>query len=128
MRIRFPYLAVVAPLVLAVASPAAAQSSIADARRAAQQAYRRAMAEARELYQGRRGPEQNETFSRRVKIGRDGRVSISNISGTITVTAAAGDEVAIDAVKRGRGDRSSLDRVRVVVEEYPGRVDVRTDY
>lgn len=127
MRIRLPYV-LVASLVLAASAPSTAQTSIAEARRTAQQAYRRAMAEARELYQGRRGPQQSETFSRKLRVGRDGRVSISNISGAITVAAAAGDEVSIDAVKRGRGDRSDLDRVRIVVEERPGRVDVRTDY
>src|SRR3954454_4357071 len=45
-------------------------------------------------YQGRNnGPEQTERFSRRVKIGRDGRFSLSNISGDIVVTAGSGDEV-----------------------------------
>src|SRR5262249_4318468 len=43
-----------------------------------------------------------------------------------TVTAASGDEVSIDAVKRTRGDRSQLGRVSIVVEEHPGRVDIRT--
>jgi Putative adhesin len=127
MRLRLSYVPV-ALLAVGAAVPASAQSSIADARRAAQQAYRRATAEARELYQGRRSPEQTETFARKIKVGRDGRVSISNISGVITVTAASGDEVSIDAVKRGRADRGDLDRVRIVVEEHPGRVDVRTDY
>ena len=127
MRISLPYL-LVTPLLVAASNPATAQSSLTEARRAAQQAYRRAMTEARELYKGRRGPEQTDTFSRKVRIGRDGRVSISNVSGTITVTAASGDEVSIDAVKRARGDRSQLGRVNVIVEEHPGRVDVRTEY
>jgi putative adhesin len=118
----------VALLAFGVAAPAAAQSGIDEARRAAQQAYRRAMADARELYQGRQGPEQTETFARRIRVGRDGRVSISNISGSITVTAASGDDVSIDAVKRARGDRSQLGRVNIVVDERPGRVEVRTDY
>jgi hypothetical protein len=126
MRISLPSLLVT--LLFAASARVTAQSSFVEARRAAQQAYRRAMADAREFYQGRRGPEQTETFSRKVKVGRDGRVSISNISGAITVTAAAGDEVSIDAVKRGRTDRSALDRVHILVEEHPGRVDVRTDY
>lgn len=79
-------------------------------------------------YQGRdRGPEQTERFSRRVKIGRDGRVSVGNISGDITVTAGSGDEVTIDAVKRARGDQSQLGLVRIVVEDRAGRVDVRTE-
>jgi DUF4097 and DUF4098 domain-containing protein YvlB len=127
MRIRLSYLLVV-PLLFGATAQLSAQSSIGEARRSAQQAYRRAMAEARGLYQGSRGPEQTETFSRRVKLGRDGRVSISNVSGDITVTAATGDEISIDAVKRARGDRSRLDRVNIVVEEHPGRVDVRTEY
>src|SRR5262249_35705575 len=38
-----------------------------------------------------------------------------------------GDEVSIDAVKRGR-DQSQLANVRIVVDDRPGRVDVRTEY
>jgi len=80
-------------------------------------------------YQGRNnGPEQTERFSRKVKIGRDGRFSLSNISGDIVVTAGAGDEVSIDAVKRTRGDRSELARVQITVDERGGRVDVQTDH
>jgi DUF4097 and DUF4098 domain-containing protein YvlB len=80
-------------------------------------------------YQGRnRGPEQTDRFSRRVRIGRDGRFSISNVAGDITVTGGSGDEVSIEAVKRTRGDRSQLGRVRIDVDERPGRVEVRTEY
>ena len=80
-------------------------------------------------YQGReRGPEQSERFSRRVKIGRDGRVSVSNISGDIVVTGGSGDEVSIEAVKHARGDQSQLSDVRIVVDDRAGRVDIRTEY
>jgi DUF4097 and DUF4098 domain-containing protein YvlB len=80
-------------------------------------------------YQGRdRGPEETERFSRKVRIGRDGRVSVGNISGDITVTGGSGDEVSIEAVKRTRRDRSQLSEVEIVVEERAGRVDVRADY
>ena len=80
-------------------------------------------------YQGRdRGPEQTERFSRKVKVGRDGRVSIGNISGDIVVTGGSGDEVSIEAVKRTRGDRSELGRVQIIVDERAGRVDVRTEH
>src|SRR6266850_7707371 len=79
-------------------------------------------------YQGRdRGPEQTERFSRKVKVGRDGRVSIENIAGEITVTGGSGDEVSIEAVKRTRSDRSELATVRIIVDERAGRVDVRTE-
>ena len=88
MRIRLAFVSA-ALLAFGAAAPAGAQS-IAEARRAGQQAYRRAMAEARELYQGRRGPEQSDTFSHKYRIGRDGRVSIQNVAGQITVTAGAG--------------------------------------
>src|SRR3954471_20444662 len=80
-------------------------------------------------YQGRNnGPEQSERFSRKVKIGRDGRFTLSNISGDITITAGSGDEVSIEAVKRTRGDKSELARVQIVVDDRAGRVDVRTEH
>ena len=83
----------------------------------------------RRAYQGRdTGQEQTDRFSGRYRIGRDGRVSVSNVSGDITVTTGSGDEVSIDAVKRARRDRSQLDQVRVEVDNAPGRVDVRTSY
>jgi DUF4097 and DUF4098 domain-containing protein YvlB len=80
-------------------------------------------------YQGRnRGPEQTERFSRKVKIGRDGRVSVGNIAGDITVTGGSGDEVSIEAIKRTRADRSELSRVQIIVDDRPGRVDIRTEH
>lgn len=80
-------------------------------------------------YQGRNhGPEQTERFTRKIKIGRDGRFSLTNISGDITVTTASGDEVSIDAVKRTRGDNSELARVQITVDERGGRADVRTEH
>src|SRR5262245_27460083 len=49
-------------------------------------------------YQGRdRGAEQSDRFSRRVKLGRDGRVTVGNISGSIVITGGSGDEVTIEA-------------------------------
>jgi len=80
-------------------------------------------------YQGRNnGPEQTEHVSRKVKIGRDGRFSLSNIAGDIVVTTGGGDEVSIDAVKKTRGDKSELARVQITVDDRAGRVDVRTEY
>src|SRR5262245_39677486 len=80
-------------------------------------------------YQGRdRGPEQTERFSRKVRLGRDGRFTIENIAGTITVSTGSGDEVSIEAVKRTRGDRGRLASVHVVVDERPRRVEVRADH
>jgi DUF4097 and DUF4098 domain-containing protein YvlB len=115
-------------LALATALPAGAQGrdvhgNVAEAH------VHAAIARASLLYQGRdRGPERTERFSRRVRIGRDGRVSVQNISGEITVTGGSGDEVSIEAVKRARGDGSQLERARIVVDERAGRVDIRTEY
>src|SRR2546428_8607351 len=79
-------------------------------------------------YQGRdRGPEQTERVSRKVKIGRDGRVSIENIAGEIMVTGGSGDEVSIEAVKGPRGAGSGMGTARATVAERPGRVDVATE-
>jgi hypothetical protein len=80
-------------------------------------------------YQGRdRGPEQTERFSRKVRVERDGRVSIQNIAGEITVTGGSGDEMSIEAVKRTRGDRGELAAVQIIVDDRAGRVDVRTQH
>ena len=79
-------------------------------------------------YQGRNtGPEQTERFSRKVKIGRDGRFSLANVAGNIVVTGGPGDEVSIEAIKRTRGDKSELARVQIAIDEHAGRVDVRTE-
>ncbi len=80
-------------------------------------------------YQGRdRGPEQSDRFSAKYRIGRDGRLSLANISGDITVTGGSGDEATVDAVKRTRGDRVTLSQVRIQVDAAANRVDIRTEY
>ena len=120
MRLTVPF--IVASLALAI--PVAAQDGV-DVRTVVRDAIRTIRPRS---YQGRNsGPEQSERFSRKLKMGRDGRVSIANIAGDIVVTAGAGDEVSIEAVKRTHGDRSELENVHINVEERPGRVDVRTE-
>lgn len=121
MRLTVPF--VIAGLAIA-AIPVGAQDP--DRRIVLREVVRTAKARA---YQGRNaGPEQTERFSRKVRIGRDGRVSISNIWGDIVVTLGSGDEVSIEAVKRTRGDRSELASVDIMVEERAGRVDVRAEH
>jgi hypothetical protein len=90
---------------------------------------RQTIRNASHAYQGRdRGPEQTDRFTGKYKIGRDGRVSVANISGDIVVTGGSGDEVSVDAVKRTRGDRSTLADVQVQVDNAPTRVEIRTEY
>src|SRR3954466_6885174 len=110
MRLTLPF--VIAGLALA-AAPAGAQD--AGPRLVGRERVRAGTAPA--YQQGRTaGQEQTERVSRRVKIGRDGRVTIANISGDIVVTAGGGDEVSIEAVKRTRGERSELSGVEIVIE------------
>lgn len=72
--------------------------------------------------------QQTENFSRKVRLGANGRVTVSNIAGDITVSPGAGDEVSIEAVKRTTGARSDLAQVQIQVDEHPGRVDITTNY
>lgn len=127
MRLRLS--CVVAGLALTAAASAAQEPApriVVRERIAVADAVKRVATHA---YQGRNnGPEQTERFSRKIKLGRDGRVSVQNIAGDITVTAGAGAELSIEAVKRTRGDQSQLARVHIDVDERPGRVDVRTTH
>ncbi len=82
----------------------------------------------RTAYQGRnRGSEETDRVSRRVKLARNGSVSVTNISGDIVVHTISGDEVSIEAVKHARG-RGQLGDVQVDINEAPNRVDIRTSY
>lgn len=122
MRLRLSFLAT-GVAVAACASTASAQYVDTHAIR---ETVRSAV---RSAYQGRdRGPEQTEHFSGKYKIGRDGRVALSNISGDITITGGSGDEVVVEANKRTRGDRGRLGEVRIEVSNASGRVDIRTEY
>jgi DUF4097 and DUF4098 domain-containing protein YvlB len=110
--------------LLACVAPALGQGAAAQSvRRSAAVAEARAIARA---YQGQNGP--TETFSRKVRLDRGGRVFVSNISGDISVTAGSGDEVSIEAVKRARGSRDDLSLVTIEVEDRPGRLEIRTQY
>jgi DUF4097 and DUF4098 domain-containing protein YvlB len=66
-------------------------------------------------------------FSRTIKVGRNSSLTISNISGNITVTGGPGDEMRIEGLKRSGGgdERNAVD---IDVAEHAGRVEVRTQY
>src|SRR5216683_6512754 len=72
--------------------------------------------------------QQTERFTRKMKLGQNGRVIVTNVAGDIMVTAGPGDEVSIEAVKRTSSDRGELARVQIVVTEHPERVDISTNY
>jgi len=103
----------------------------AQAGRDAAQAARQQERQRRE--EARRGPEVTESFSRTVRLGRDGTFSLENLSGDVSITGRSGNDVRIDAVKRVRHPnateaRAILQALTVDVAERGGNVDVRTDY
>ena len=83
-------------------------------------------------HEARQGPETTENVSNRFKVGPNGTLDISNISGRIVVTAGGGDTIVVDAVKRVRSRESDakgqLERTVVSMSEHGGRVEVRTTY
>lgn len=95
----------------------------------------------RERQGGRRGgpgwsnnwPEVTEGFSRTVRLGRTGVVSVENVSGDITVLGSSGSDVKIDAIKRVRHPNESqaralLKELEIDVVERGGRVEVSTRF
>jgi DUF4097 and DUF4098 domain-containing protein YvlB len=81
----------------------------------------------------RLGPEQTEKFSKTIKTGRGSTLDLQNVSGSITVTGASGDNIVIDAIKRVRARddaraKAMLMALEIRLDERPGRVTVRTIY
>jgi hypothetical protein len=71
--------------------------------------------------------QQTEKFSKTVPLPKGGSLDLSNISGDIVITGGAGDQVVIDAVKRGKTSED-LKLVQIEVIAGPNRVEVRTQY
>ena len=68
-----------------------------------------------------------EKFSKTVPLPKGGSFELSNVSGDIIVTGGAGDQVVIDAVKRGR-TAEDLKALQIEVTTSATRVSVRTEY
>ena len=56
-----------------------------------------------------------EEFHRTVPLSSNGRISLENINGNVTVTGWERNEVQIDAVKKAR-DQQKLDEARIEVD------------
>ncbi len=81
----------------------------------------------------RQGPEQIDKVSQTHKVGDAGALDVSHLSGDIRVTGGSGTEIKIDATKRVRHRdpeqaKRLLDALRVEVNNFNGRVEVRTIY
>jgi DUF4097 and DUF4098 domain-containing protein YvlB len=78
-----------------------------------------------------RWPEVTETFSRTVRLGRNGTFDLQGVAGDVAITGGRGDDVRIDATKRVRHPveaqaRAALADVRIDITQRGGNVEVRT--
>jgi len=67
------------------------------------------------------------TFRHCYALARDGRVTIENLYGDVSITAWDREEVLVEATKRS-ADPHRLDEARIVVEPSSDRVFIRTQY
>jgi DUF4097 and DUF4098 domain-containing protein YvlB len=87
-----------------------------------------------ERYQeSRQGPEQIDKVSQTIKVGDSATLDLSHLSGDVRVTGGSGSEIRIDATKRVRHRdaaeaRRLLEALRVDINNFNGRVEVRTVY
>lgn len=71
--------------------------------------------------------EVTEEFHKTVPITADGRVSLENINGNVTITGWDRNEVQIDAVKSAR-DQERLEEARIEVDVANDSVRIKTRY
>jgi len=83
-----------------------------------------------ESQESRRGPEQTERISKTFKVGPNGTLDLSNVSGDIVINEGGGDTISVEAVKHARGTdtKEQFARTKVSMVERGGRVEVMTDY
>lgn len=87
-----------------------------------------------ERYQdSRQGPETTDRVLQTFKVGADGALDLSGISGDVRVTGGSGGEIRVEATKRVRhrnADQAKrlLTDLRVEMTNVNGRVEVRTIY
>ncbi len=68
-----------------------------------------------------------QDFHRTVPLSSNGRITLENINGNVTVTGWERNEVQIDAVKKAR-DQQKLDEARIEVDASSDSVSIRTKY
>ena len=83
--------------------------------------------------EARQGPETVDKASQTFKVGTDGTLDLSNISGDVKITAGPGTEIKIDATKRIRHRdpeeaKRLMDQLKVETSNVNGRLEVRTIY
>jgi DUF4097 and DUF4098 domain-containing protein YvlB len=83
--------------------------------------------------EARQGAEQIDKVSQTFKVGDGAALDLSHLSGDIRVTGVSGSEIKVDATKRVRhrdpeAAKRLLDALRVDMNNFNGRVEVRTIY
>src|SRR5215469_897255 len=68
-----------------------------------------------------------EEFHRTVPISANGRVSLANVNGNVTITGWDRNEVQIDAVKKA-SSQQKLDEAKIEVDASSDSVRIRTRY
>jgi len=71
--------------------------------------------------------EVREEFHKSYTISADGRVSLRNLNGPVTITAWDKNEVQLDAVKTGES-KERLDEAKIQVTAGSSTIDIRTQY
>jgi len=71
--------------------------------------------------------EVREEFHKTYPLAATGRVSLSNVNGSVRVSAWDREEVKVDAIKRARSDEA-LKEAEIVVDARADSIDIRTRY
>jgi len=76
-----------------------------------------------------RGPEYTEKFEKTVRLGRNGRLELTSLSGDVEITGGSGDDVKITATKithsgNEQNARAALGAMAIEVNERPGGVAI----
>ena len=121
-------------LVIALALVAWAAPARAAATPAGPSADDRARAGWLERYtEARQGPETVEKVTQTFKVGPDGSLVLTGISGEVKVTGGDGTEIRVEATKRVRHRNPAdaermLGELRIDFNQFNSRVEVRTVY
>lgn len=62
-----------------------------------------------------------------VDLAADGRISLENVNGNVTIMAWDNDQVSIEAVKKGRS-QEALDATEIVIDDQTDRLHIETRY
>lgn len=72
------------------------------------------------------GPEKSEEFLKVLPLNPDGVFSLKNVNGMITIATWAEKKVEIKAVKKTKGNREDLDKVKIDIDSSTDSVSVDT--